>query len=164
MHRFEQIYQDNRDYVRRTLFWLIHRDAKDSIDDLVQEVFVKVWRSLSKFEGKSSVKTWIYRITVNTAYDYMKGEKNMAVSAMIDPPPENRTVDHDLFIKDVIHRGIQILNPKQRIVFVLHYKEALSLDEISESLSLPKGTVKSRLFNAREQFGDFLRRNGVSYE
>lgn len=64
-----KIYDEQNSYVRKTLFYLVEESA---VDDLMQEVFTKVWRNLDSFQERSSSKTWIYRIVVNTAYDHLR--------------------------------------------------------------------------------------------
>ncbi len=157
---FKTIYTDYEKYVRSTLYWLVGENA---VDDLLQEVFVKIWKNLSKFRNDSTIKTWVYRITINTAYDYFRKEKKQKLSAFDSVVSGNSpSIENAIVIKDIIKKGILMLPYKQRCVFVLFYKEDLNTEEISKALNLPVGTVKSRLFNGRSIFIEYLKKNGVN--
>ena len=81
LDEFKGIYEDNQAFVRKSLYWLVSEDA---VDDIVQEVFVKIWQAYSKFANRSKIQTWIYRITMNSAYDYMRKEKRHTADEYID--------------------------------------------------------------------------------
>lgn len=160
MDRFRQIYQTHESHVRRTLHWLLPGDAA-RVDDLVQEVFVRVWRKLPAFREESSLKTWVYRIAVNTAWDSLRSKTWRRVEAA---ETETVTEADAQETRQIIQLALQSLDSKRREVFVLRYFEELSIEEISEVLGAPEGTVKRRLFEAREEFKKELARNGVTYE
>lgn len=156
---FKLIYETYEPYVRRTLFWLV---PKDAVDDLVQETFIRIWNKHASFRAESSPKTWIYRIAVNIAYDFLRKNRHVhtAVEDMIEGP--SLTSERDVFLQHLIQKGLEILSPKHRIVFVLFYQQELTLEEISKTLRLPQGTVKSRLFHARSAYLQYLEKNGVT--
>lgn len=159
LDQFQKVYRDYHNYVRSTLFWMV---PQSDLNDMVQEVFVKVWKNQNRFRERSSIKTWIYRITINLAYDFHRKNKNLLGEDELKPDYQPDGIDHDL--KDLIKKGIEILDSKKKSVFVLFYKQDLSVEEVSKILKLPKGTVKSRLFHARSEFVEFLKKQGVSYE
>lgn len=156
----ESIYAEYNSFVRRSLFWMVGPDA---LDDLVQECFVKVWQNLSRFSGQSSIKTWIYRIAMNTAIDHLRKQKRhwflKTQQETVSVVPAN-----DLELPQLIEKGIQQLPLKLRSAFVLFYKMELSVQEVGEALGLPEGTVKSRLFKSRQTFVRYLQESGVHYE
>ena len=154
---FQAIYKEHAAYVRKTVYWLVHDDAV--VDDVVQDVFIRVWRSIDRFRNQSSLRTWMYRISVNAAHEHFRRAPRAA------PEPEFPMHGEDaLSMNELIRKGILRLPEKLRSVFVLFYKQELSLEEVAESLQIPLGTVKSRLFNARNSFIEHLKRNGVDYE
>lgn len=164
LEQFEALYTALNHYVRKTLFWLVGREHAN---DLLQEVFIKVWNNLDKFRQESSIKTWVYRITVNVAHDHMRKNKNSlkeVADYTVEDIQSGSSIETELMNKKIIRRGILALPPKQRVVFVLFYQQDLSLEDIAKALSLPEGTVKSRLHNARDLFKESLRKNGVTYE
>ncbi len=159
---FKELYQSHHRQVRKTLFWLV---GDEWVDDLVQETFFKVWRNRHRFRGEASVNTWIYRIAVNTARSHFRKVKAR-------PPSHDQTTEtlqseeptSDPILAKLIEEAVLSLPEKRRIVFVLYYKQELSIEEISTAIDRPKGTVKSRLHKARDDFKYYLKKRGVTYE
>ena len=169
---FDAVYQQYHNYVRQTLFWMLnYSQAKESVDDLVQEVFLKIWISLTKFKGQSNIKTWVYRIAINTALDYLRAQKvylnstqSIETSEYLKVLDPKDSAESTLATQMLIHKAISGLSEKQRTVFVLFYKQEMSVSEISEVLGISEGTVKSRLHTGRSLFTQALEKLGVSYE
>lgn len=141
-------------------------DYEDACD-AAQEVFVKVYRSIDKFRGESSLSTWIYRITKNVCSDFLRKRKETSLSLdekKEDFPkievtdctysPEHSAEKGEM--KKIIGQAISQLDEKSREVIILYEAEDLSYDEISEILQLPVGTVKSRINRAREKLKKIL--------
>ena len=154
---FSDLYQNYNGMVRAVLFKFC--GARD-LDDLVQESFVSIWKGLSHFEGQSDIRTWIYRITVNVAYDYFRKQKKQNYEVEfkdhITPEVKNTTDDQQL-----IHKGLSTMNLKHRMVIVMFHFEGLSIKEIAEITDEPEGTIKSRLHFARSELRTFLETHGV---
>lgn len=158
LNAFERIYRDHQASVRKTVFWMA---GASELDDLVQEVFIKVWKSFERFKGESQMKTWIYRITVNTVYDSYKKNKRKHVS--FEDSVFDHSQDHSssqVELQDLVYQAVLGLKLKWKDVFVLFYKEELTVEEIAEVLKVSTGTVKSRLHYAREAFKEYVQRNG----
>lgn len=151
---FKELYELHNSHIRKTLYWMAGPNA---VDDLVQETFLKAWKALPNFKRQSSPKTWLHRIALNTTYDFLR--KN---GKKLEAQDIHTHETHDT--RDVIIKGVQNLSENHRGPFVLFYQLGHSQDEIAELLNIPKGTVKSRLHTARNQFTEFLKQNGVSYE
>lgn len=133
--------------------------------DLAQEVFIKIFKSIKNFEGKSSFKTWIYRITINLCYDEYKKKKHISIVSY-DEQIENKNDDYgiqtnneiktpeksllDSEIKGVLNDAINKLPKNLKIVVVLRDIQGFSYEEIAQILKCPQGTVKSRINRARE--------------
>ena len=153
---FKSYYLEERDFVRSVIYWMIR---SESVDDLVQETFIKAWKSFSTFENKSSFRTWIYRIAHNVACDYLRKTKNKpGYTENID---ELQGKEEKYEIKDLIDRSLFLLDEKKREVFILYYKMEYNMSEVAALIEIPEGTVKSRLFKAREIVQKFLLENGV---
>lgn len=161
LEEFKQNYLENKDFLRSSIYWMVR---SDDVDDLVQSTFVKAWQHYSKFKKSSSFKTWIYRIAMNTTYDYLKKNKNKVNSFDIDEVPTSDILEEKEVLRDLITKALQVLNPKHREVFILHYKLGYKVSEIAKLQKIAQGTVKSRLHHAREQFTYFLKENGVENE
>jgi len=129
--------------------------------DLAQEGFLKAWRSIHRFEGRSSFYTWLYRITVNLAIDSLRRkawrkevELNEAIPSSLPGPGVNLERDE---IREQINAALAQLSPEHRAVIVLKDLEGLQYREIAEVLNVSMGTVMSRVFYARKKLQSMLR-------
>ena len=158
LQNFRALYQSYAGLVRGALFRLTPRNQ---IDDLVQETFLKIWRGLERFEGRSTLKVWIYQIVHHVAIDGLRKKQDFVVGSenlnSISESSETRSVDQDL-----IRHLLQKLSLEFRSVIILFFLEELSLNEISEVLAIPVGTVKSRLHTAKLKMEEELKNLGVS--
>jgi len=129
-------------------------------DDIAQEVFIKVYQHLKSFERKSSFYTWLYRITVNTTYNYLKGRKYHVALEDIEEPEDTRdtsAVEVERKEKQhLVRRAIERLPFKFRTALVLKDIEGLAYTDIAKVLGCRIGTVESRLFRAREMLKKLL--------
>jgi len=134
------------------------------VEDLVQEAFIKAYRALGGFRGDSAFYTWLYRIAVNTAKHHLAGvarrppmqDIDAAADAMRAPPPrlvETNTpeamLQNDQLVA-TIRRAMAALPDELRQALTLRELEGLSYEDIADALDCPIGTVRSRIFRARE--------------
>ncbi len=158
---------------QQPVYNLVYRLMNDPSDasDIVQEVFLKVFKNIGNFRGHSSLKTWIYRIAVNEAYNHRRwfsrhqrrevalgpeeGVRSYADS-LADPnrTPFDQAADHETFA--LVEAALDKLNPKFRAVVVLRDIEDLSYEEIATVLNISIGTVKSRILRGREALRKIL--------
>ena len=129
-------------------------------EDLSQEVFLKVYRSLQQFRGDAKWSSWLYRITVNTCYDHYKSgtTKIMKHTEDIENDKSNNVFCGDAalpdksadakMIQENIDRALHQLTSRERSVFVLRHYHDLPLKQIAETLEITDGTVKTLLFRA----------------
>lgn len=170
---FTQMVEDYQNMV----YTLAYRFLGDSgeAEDLAQEVFLKIYRSLKSFKGLSSLKTWIYRITTNMSLNRIKflqrrkknnqvqleGDANSDTLAPIDTlsdkaPRPDRNV-HAGDISDRLQQALAEITPEQRAVVILRDIEGLTYEEIAGNLEINLGTVKSRLARGRMNIQEKLR-------
>ena len=129
---------------------------KFTAEDIFQEVFIKAYKSLDSFRNESSVKTWLIRITINAAKDYLKSAYNQKVVPMMDFKEDMLTSEDDFEEIENRDRDEQIRNtvmnlPEQyREVLLCVYYHDMSVAETAKSLNIAEGTVKSRLSRARD--------------
>ena len=127
--------------------------------DVSQNSFIKAWRNISSFEEKSSFSTWIYRITVNSAKDFLVS-KNKNSTLEIDEQVKDLSSPESEYIKKEslsnIEMAINSLEEDLKEVVLLREIEELSYNEISEVLEIELGTVKSRLSRARAKLREVL--------
>ena len=130
-----------------------HHDA----DDIAQEVFIKVYRSLDRFRQDSQFTSWLYRIAMNACIDYRRrqapsgGSAEEAELVLMNTPeetpgPEDRAYAGELGA--ALETAVKALPAGQRLVFVMRHHEGLKLSEIAEALGLAEGTVKRQLHAA----------------
>ena len=129
--------------------------------DLAQEGFLQAWRSIHKFEGRSSFYTWLYRLTVNLAVDSLR-RKGRRVEVELDDAipsslPSPRANYQRTEISEHINAALAQLTPEHRAVIVLKEIEDLQYHEIAEMLGVSVGTVMSRLFYGRKKLQSILR-------
>src|ERR1044072_6902782 len=146
----------------------------DAALDLTQEVFIKVYNSLSRYRAKFKFSTWIYKIAHNAAIDHLRrhavreqaittsvdGERREVVieSRRLTPEQESERKERRSEIESVV----QLLPSSYRELIVLRHSHDLSYDEMAEVTGLPLGTVKNRLFRAREAMRDLLVQRGIN--
>ncbi len=139
-----------------------HEDA----NDLTQEAFIKGYRALTGFKGDSSFYTWIYRIAVNKTINFLKQRKNKWMMSLNDVDYQaehdpdlvalvsHKTPRRDLNLAELqekLNEGLQKLSEHHRMVVTLHDIQGLSHEEIGKIMNCNVGTVRSRLFYARQQ-------------
>lgn len=158
-HRaLRQIYSTYQAQVRAHLYRLLGQDAE--IDDLTQIVFARAFNALDKFQGNSTLGTWLYRITANTTHNLLRQRfRRERVKSALNWFSSGRTVTVGttrVEARDEAHRILQQLRPDLREVFVLYHYEGLTLQEISEILDKPISTIGDRLTRARKQLRDLV--------
>ena len=130
-------------------------------EDIEQEVYIRTWKNIDKYEEKGKFKSWVNTITANLCRDYMKSSyfrhsQNTVTEEddLIQIRDEKESIE-DTFIKKQRHKqimdAVDALKPKFREVVIMYEMQGMSYEEISEKLNCPVGTVRSRLFNARKE-------------
>lgn len=148
------------------IFSIISRYIKDSaeVHDVAQEAFIKAYRAIGNFRGDSAFYTWIYRIAINTAKNYLvsRGRRPPASDVDMDDAEfyagsdmlqDNASPEQQLMrdqLEAVVYKAIQSLPEDLRTAVSLREMDGLSYEEIAEVMSCPVGTVRSRIFRARE--------------
>ncbi|WGE90152.1 RNA polymerase sigma factor RpoE [Actinobacillus arthritidis] len=151
-------------YQNRVAGLLTRYVSRDDIPDIVQESFIKAYRSLESFRGESAFYTWLYRIAVNTAKNHLTalGRRppkedilaedaesfDVGVQLRESDTPENMVLSDEL--KRVVFDTIENLPEELKTAITLRELEGLSYEEIAEVMQCPVGTVRSRIFRARE--------------
>ncbi|HHP7241421.1 MAG TPA: RNA polymerase sigma factor [Cyclobacteriaceae bacterium] len=152
-----------REYQER-VYWLIRKMVinHDDADDLVQEVFVKVWKNLSKFREDSKLFTWIYRIATNECLNFLNKKKKRYFLSINDASKElSEKIDNSPHISgDEIQRKLQKsilkLPEKQRLVFNMKYYENLKFDEIAEITKTSVGALKTSYHLAVKKIEEYV--------
>ena len=151
-----QFYRQYRNDVARNLNRVLGPGRGD-IDDVLQEVFIEVFRSIQRFRGDSKISTWLYRVCVNVALQRLRKVKRLAEVQPLDGPEprDEATPQRSLESREkmnAVYRILDHLAPKKRVVFVLHEIEGREPKEIADIVGAPVLTVRTRLHYARKEF------------
>ena len=135
--------------------------------DITQEAFIKAYRALPRFRGDSAFYTWMYRIAVNTAKNHLAAQRRRPMDVELDlqdpeqydlhaklketDTPEGLTLSNEL--QEIVERAIAALPEDLRTAIVLRELEGMSYEEIAQTMECPVGTVRSRIFRARDAIG-----------
>lgn len=160
---------------QRRIMRLLARMISDpaEVEDVAQETFIKAYRALPQFRGDSNFYTWLYRIAINSArnwqaasarrpllaheYENEEGETFSSLDTLTDiNTPESMMVSRQ--VADTVNAAINQLAPELRTAIVLREIEGLSYEDIAETMGCPIGTVRSRIFRARETIAEQLRK------
>ena len=160
---FEHLLRRHQGMVRAQLRRLL-RDDPARADDLAQETFLLAWRKLHQFRGEPRFSTWLYKIAANASIDHLRKRRIQALS--LDRPLETKDGTVEFEVPDYsyhpgrdlerkehrfsIDEAIDSLPPKYREVIIYRHKDDKSYEEIADLLDIPVGTVKARIFRARE--------------
>ncbi len=151
---------------------LVFRFVKDKneAEDIAQETFIKAYRSLSNFRGESAFYTWLYRIAVNTAKNFLQNRQKKPLvtdinvdeamhDARLDSVYENATPENILHSEEVLqalYQALEQLPEDLRAAITLREMDSLSYEDIAQVLNCPVGTVRSRIFRARDSIDKAL--------
>jgi RNA polymerase sigma-70 factor, ECF subfamily len=169
---FDQLVTRYRTRVFAMIYNMVHNEQ--DAWDLAQDSFLKAWKSIKRFQGKSSFYTWIYRIVMNVTIDWLRKKQVKGTGAEFDDAiqlkeidPASRTVPkadalpHERMeqneIRARIDAAIAQLSPEHRAVILMKETEDMQYHEIAEALDCSIGTVMSRLFYARKKLQNLLR-------
>jgi len=148
---FRILVQRHKEKVRNIIYITVNNS--DLVDDIAQEVFITVYKNLKNFRFESQFTTWLYRVTVNKCKDHLRKinvrKIFVPVNETEDYSGENFSVESDN-ISEIVMNAVNKLPVKLRIPLILKDIEGFSYQEIAESVQCEIGTVKSRIFRARE--------------
>ncbi len=148
---FRTLVYKHKDKVRNLVFLTL--GDTEFVDDISQDVFISVYHKLNEFRFESKFTTWLYRITVNKCRDYLRKKRVRSIFVPIkDSDREYGTgpFSEDVDIPQLVRNAIAKLPEKLRFPLVLRDIEGLSYKEIADQLETEVGTIKSRIFRARE--------------
>lgn len=148
---FRTLVIKHREKVRNLVF--ITLGDRENIDDISQDVFISVYHKLKEFRFESKFTTWLYRITVNKCRDYLRKKKVRSIFVPLsdsDRDYPSGPFSENIDIPQLVRNAISKLPEKLKIPLILRDIDGLSYKEIAEQLGTEVGTIKSRIFRARE--------------
>lgn len=158
-----------------TIYYMVKND--NEVEDIAQEVFIKIYKNLGNFKEESSLYTWIYRITVNVCIDELKKRKKVVyLDEKIDTkdgevelqlPDDSKSptdIAEDNDLKDRLEKCIKKLPESQRMMIILRDIKGFTYMEIAEIMKMNLGTVKSKINRARASLKELLEEDGTFLE
>jgi len=160
----EKAFQDLAVFYGPKLYAQVYKIVKNDsfAKDVLQESFIKIWLNLSKFEGKSSLYSWLYRIAHNEALSFLNKEKRKSSISLdqniieLIPGSQQLQGKEPDEILSLLNQGIATLPDKQALVFELKYFQNLSYKEIQDITSTSQGALKASFHIAKEKISNFL--------
>jgi RNA polymerase sigma factor (sigma-70 family) len=169
---FEQLVRDHQAMVFRTLLRLT--GSREHIDDLAQDVFLRLYRALSSFRGEALITTYLYRIAVNVAQDEWKRRRrddrshvslSDETSAWEDRLPHpDRNAEQQIEEREfqqTVEEQLQRLSQIERTIIVLYHQEERTYEQISSSLRMPIGTVRTHLHRGRKKLREAIQERQI---
>lgn len=162
--RLEEAFNELVKSYSERLYWHVRRFlcSHEDTDDLLQEIFIKIWAALPSFRGESQLFTWIYRIATNEALNHlqkMKVRQALRFSS-IDEVMENRIEGDPWFNGDeaqrALSKAIQRLPSRQKAVFLMRYYEEIPYEDLSKIMGISTGALKASYHLAREKVQEDL--------
>ena len=137
---------------------------EDDVCDAIQDTALSIYKNISNLKNEKYFKTWVIRITINKCYDIIaKNKLNSEKEEKIKIYNEvHNNFDKNIILKTDLESALNELDEDLRLTTVLYYYNDLPIAEISDILGIPKGTVKSRIFRARERLYEILSKEEVT--
>jgi RNA polymerase sigma-70 factor (ECF subfamily) len=154
--QFETIYRENSKYVYNVALGILR--SKDEAEDVMQNVFIKLFENFSSFRGDSSLKTYLYRMTVNRSIDYIRSQSLRAGKLEQMEIEESKTPDSSRALLDSL---LEKLAPELKVPVLLAEIGGFSYKEISKIMNINIGTVKSRINRGIIRIREIAAKEGV---
>ena len=148
----EDVFREHAAFLERSLARLVGPRA--DLEDLLQDTYAAAIAAFPRFRGEASVKTWLYRIAIHVAQNYLRQPRHRRDAPLVDEP--RGTADHAQQLEDRelarrLYAHLDALDAKQRIAFVLHVLEELPIAEVAALVGATRAATKSRIFWARRR-------------
>ena len=159
---FREIVSQNQSFLYAVAYRFLG-EAEDA-EDVVQESFIRMWKSLQTYRPEVNISTWLYKIAVNLCLDILKSSYRKRQKSNVDASKawnlSSNAVDHEIHAHELhalIQEAASELTPKQKAVFVLRDLEGMPVEEVCDILSMSANNVKSNLYHARQQMSEKLK-------
>ena len=141
------------------------------VDDAVQQVYLEAWRSLQRFEGRSLFSTWLTKIAIHTCLSFHRKSHRLVFSDEGDPGDyastplwgnNQKLPEDEVFLgekKAIVNKLLARMTHKKKVVFMMSDMQGMTAPEISSVLKIPDATVRTRLFHARREFAQWVKKN-----
>ena len=161
---FERAFNAIVDSYSERLYWHIRRflENHDDTNDLLQEVFIKIWNALPKFRGESQIYTWIYRIATNEALNKLNKDKNklaldrQQLESIVTSKVEEDPYFNGTALQRELHKAVGQLPEKQKLVFNLRYFDEMKYEDMAEVTGTSVGALKASYHHAYNKIKEKL--------
>jgi RNA polymerase sigma-70 factor (ECF subfamily) len=163
-HAFRLLVEKYQGYAVRLAMRFV--GSRFDAEDVVQEVFIRIWKNLHRYRKEVKFSTWLYRIVTNRCLDFLKSSKRRPIhltdtlekhQQVIDPGTTRSSYEGKEFVF-LVTKMSERLTPKQKAVFILRDLEGLSVKEVCEILSMSTGNVKGNLYHARISMSELMKK------
>lgn len=153
------------------LYWHVRSlvDSHEDTDDLLQEIFVKIWTALPSFRGEARLFTWLYRIATNEAINFLNRQRlKSALSFQSLDSVSQIRIDSDPFFdgdkaQRLLCKAVATLPPKQKAVFNMRYYDDMKYEDIASIMGVSVGSLKASYHIAYEKVMNFLKKNATDF-
>jgi len=156
---------------KEKLYWQIKRivEHHDDTDEVLQNVWIKIWQNVARFKGESALSTWLYRIAYNESITYIQAKKkqNLADWDLVFPVLEENVGDENYEIHGMdkdeiiakIEKAIELLPQKQKLIFHMRYHEEMPYAQIAEITGTSEGALKASFHHAVKKIEEKVKKN-----
>lgn len=156
---------------KEKLYWQVKRivEHHDDTDEVLQNIWIKVWQNIAAFKGESALSTWLYRIAYNESISYLQQRKKQRLADwdIVEPTVESHTEDtmfsHEVYDKEEVLKKIETavekLPQKQKLIFHYRYNEEMPYQQIAEITGTSEGALKASFHHAVKKIEEFIKKN-----
>lgn len=171
MDNLEKVFNEIVETYSERLYWHVRRFtcSHEDTDDLLQDIFIKIWKALPSFRGEAQLYTWVFRIATNETLNFLRKEKVRSLLRFQSSDAEiERKIDSDPYFNGTeaeraLSKEIAKLPEKQRIVFIMRYYDDMPYEEISQVLDTSVGSLKASYHIAQEKIREALKKLDISF-
>ncbi len=156
---------------KEKLYWQIKRivEHHDDTEEVIQNVWIKVWQNIANFKGESQLSTWLYRIAYNESISYVQGRKKQKLAdwevsePIVNDSSDDSLFNHEIYDSEEVLRRIEIavekLPQKQKLIFHYRYNEEMPYAQIAEITGTSEGALKASFHHAVKKIEEFVKKN-----
>ncbi len=171
MDNLEKVFNEIVETYSERLYWHVRRFtcSHEDTDDLLQDIFIKIWKALPSFRGEAQLYTWVFRIATNETLNFLRKEKVRSLLRFQNADAEiERKIDSDPYFNGTqaeraLSKEIAKLPEKQRIVFIMRYYDDMPYEEISRVLDTSVGSLKASYHIAQQKIREALKKLDISF-
>ena len=171
MDNLEKVFNEIVETYSERLYWHVRRFtcSHEDTDDLLQDIFIKIWKALPSFRGEAQLYTWVFRIATNETLNFLRKEKVRSLLRFQNADAEiEKKIDSDPYFNGTqaeraLSKEIAKLPEKQRIVFIMRYYDDMPYEDLSQVLDTSVGSLKASYHIAKQKIREALKKLDNSF-